>query len=154
MRDFFRTLIRPDHEESPERAEIARAANLIQVGEFQILQLAYHDWHGHDLSPDAANLLFSTFMLDGQVPHWAHRYARKIFTRDATGTLNDHDPSYHRYDSDYHAHPQQGVGRFCIASAAVAATVFGGIWVSHLSVGEGTSYLPPYFEAKELTPRR
>ena len=42
MTGFFQTLIQPDREEHPERALIARAANLLQVGEFQLLQLAYH----------------------------------------------------------------------------------------------------------------
>ena len=49
MQGFFKTLIRPDQEEDPERTLVARAANVLQVGEFQLLQLAYHEWHGHDL---------------------------------------------------------------------------------------------------------
>ncbi|MCH7542778.1 MAG: hypothetical protein IIB65_03995, partial [Proteobacteria bacterium] len=46
MSNLFQTLMRPDREESEQRAEVARAANLLQLGEFQLLQLAYHDWHG------------------------------------------------------------------------------------------------------------
>lgn len=40
---LLKTLFNPEHDEHPERAEIARAANLLQVGEFQLLQLAYKD---------------------------------------------------------------------------------------------------------------
>ena len=46
--NLFETLIHPDREEHPERAEVARAANLLQIGEFQLLQLAYQDWFGTD----------------------------------------------------------------------------------------------------------
>lgn len=35
--NFFDVLIHPNREENPERAEVARAANLLQVGEFQLL---------------------------------------------------------------------------------------------------------------------
>ena len=40
---FFKALLRPDREEleSKEKAVISAAANLLQIGEFQLLQLAY-----------------------------------------------------------------------------------------------------------------
>ena len=45
MKKFIRTLLRPDREETNLGAdEIARAANILQIGEFQLLQLAYKDW--------------------------------------------------------------------------------------------------------------
>ena len=34
---LLKTLIQPDHDENQERAEVADAANLLQVGEFQLL---------------------------------------------------------------------------------------------------------------------
>ena len=49
MINFIKTLVRPDQEEDPERTVVARAANILQVGEFQLLQLAYHDWYGQEL---------------------------------------------------------------------------------------------------------
>lgn len=154
MHGFFKTLIRPDREETPERAEIANAANLIQVGVFQLLQLAYRDWHGHELAPKAADRLFGAYMLDGLVPHWARHYARHIFALDAAGMLDDTDPRYHRYDSDYRTHTPDGVRQFCIAALAITVFVGGGLWMSHLATGGNTSFLPPYFDEKELTPRR
>lgn len=43
--NFWETLLHPDKEEleNPERRVIANAANILQVGEFQLLQLAYRD---------------------------------------------------------------------------------------------------------------
>ncbi len=47
--NLFETLFHPDREEHPERKEVARAANLLQVGEFQLLQLAYKDWFDKEI---------------------------------------------------------------------------------------------------------
>jgi len=42
---FVRTLLCPEREETNlEADEIARAANILQIREFQLLQLAYKDW--------------------------------------------------------------------------------------------------------------
>ena len=68
MTTFFQTLIRPDREESAQRAEVAKAANLLQVGEFQFLQLAYSEWHGEEMSEELINHLFMAYMLYDQVP--------------------------------------------------------------------------------------
>ena len=68
--DFFKTLIRPDHEKYPERAQVGRAANLLQVGEFQFLQLAYREWFGHDMPTAMFNRLFDSYMLGDGVPYW------------------------------------------------------------------------------------
>ena len=40
MNGLLKTLIKPDWDDSPKRTEIIQAANLIQVGEFQLIQLA------------------------------------------------------------------------------------------------------------------
>ena len=57
--NFFDVLLHPDREELEigERALVGMAANILQVGEFQVLQLAYMEWFGKDL-PEA--LVFET----------------------------------------------------------------------------------------------
>ena len=71
MMNLFQTLMRPDKEESElgERMLVAKAANMLQVGEFQLLQLAYRDWHDKDLSESLITILFSSYMLKDEVPH-------------------------------------------------------------------------------------
>ena len=49
MKDFFQTLLKPDWDDNPKKSEILLAANKLEVGEFQFLQLAYKEWHGHEL---------------------------------------------------------------------------------------------------------
>ena len=102
MPSFFETLIRPDKEEHEERALVARAANFLEIGEFQILQIAYYEWFGEEM-PEAMNdQIFRTFMMQNQVPHWARHFARQIIDQEAKGTLDERAPYYHRYDSDYY----------------------------------------------------
>ena len=52
MNGFFKTLLKPDWDDDPKRSEIIYAANLIQVGEFQLIQLAYKSWYRQELSED------------------------------------------------------------------------------------------------------
>ena len=147
---LLQTLLRPDHDDAPERAEVARAANLLQIGEFQLLQLAYRDWHDHDMPPALVDGLFDRYMLHNQVPHWARHYARRIIDLDSQGQLDDSDPAYHRYDPNYVTHVPQGRRRFAMAVTIVAGFLCGGILVGHYAGGEGTSILPPYFDKGEF----
>ena len=45
MTSLFQTLMKPDREDpgNGDQADVARAANILMVGEFQLLQLAYFD---------------------------------------------------------------------------------------------------------------
>jgi hypothetical protein len=150
--NFFQTLLRPDLEDEPDKALIGRAANLLQVGEFQFLQLAYREWHGENL-PDALNgPLFSQFMLYDRVPMWARHYARRIVELDRQGRLDDSDPRFHQFDNDYRTTAPHGVRHFALAASMIAVVLVGGIVVSDLSTDRGTSILPPYFDEKELAP--
>ncbi len=149
--NLFETLLHPDREEHPERGEVARAANLLQVGEFQLLQLAYEDWFDKDMPSGECDRLFGAYMLHNQVPHWARRYARHIIGLDVVGMLNDRDPTYHRYDPNFQPRRlPNGVRGFCAASAAIILFIGGGIWLSHLTADHTSQILPPYFSDKVI----
>ena len=150
MTTFLQTLIRPDKEESAQRTEVAKAANLLQVGEFQFLQLAYSEWHGEEMPEELINNLFMSYMLHDQVPYWAGHHAHQILELDRRGELNDRAPAYHRYDKDYSKIRPRDVKRFTVTAAIMVSILTGIVWLSHLVAGESTSFLPPYFEKKEL----
>ena len=154
MKDFVRTLMRPDREEDPEQTVVAQAANILQVGEFQLLQLAYHEWHGEDFSERQSHLLFDAYMLQGEVPHWAREYAERIIRQDEIDMIDDNEPAYHRYDRDYVTHVPQGVRHFTIACLLLASVMVVSILVGHLAGSNATSILPPFFEQEQLAPSR
>jgi hypothetical protein len=150
--NFFRVLLNPESEETehPDRKLVGSAANLLQVGEFQLLQLAYHQWFGKDLPQEFISSLFTAYMMHHQVPPWARHYARSILERHLSGQLNTNDPTYHRYDNDYVRKLPIGLARFLLAIALVAFIMLASIFVASLVKKEATSILPPYFEPKEL----
>ena len=55
MTSLLKTLIKPDIDDSPKRSEILNAANLLQVGEFQLIQLAYKVWYKKELPEEKIN---------------------------------------------------------------------------------------------------
>ncbi len=150
MKDFIKTLLRPDQEEDPERNIIARAANILEVGEFQLLQLAYRDWHGQELPVALCDQLFQAYMLHNEIPTWARHYARRIIEDGESGRINHRDPFYHRYDREYVTHVSQGVRRFTIATMFLAIVLVGSLFAGHFAVGEGVSLLPPYFDQDDF----
>ena len=139
--------LRPDLEEAQQgQNEIAEAANILQTGEFQILQLAYYDWHGRELPEAATDRLFAAYMIHNQVPDWALYYARRILERAMAGALDVDNPAYHRYDREYITHVPDGVRRFWIAVFWCAAAIVGALAITATFVEEPASILPPYFE--------
>ena len=61
MNGLLKTLIKPDWNDSPKISEIIQAVNLIQIGEFQLIQLAYKTWYKEDLPEDKVNNIFSGY---------------------------------------------------------------------------------------------
>lgn len=155
---LIQTLLTPGYDEDPDRALCARAANLIQVGEFQLVQLAHYDWFGRDMTDAEGNGLFTTYMVHSRVPHWARHYARRIIALDEAGNLDDQDPVYHRFDPDGLRPVSVALWRCVLSGAAVAVCVSAFLWISFEMTGDtsakATSILPPYFTEDELTPRR
>jgi len=96
--NFVDTLLNPDRDEFPNRTMAVNGANLLQIGEFQFLRLAFVHWHGRNMRADESNAVFDSFMIHNEVPDWALMYARKIEQLDQDNRLNDSDPNYHRYD--------------------------------------------------------
>lgn len=152
MASFLQTMLRPDREEDPEKAVVARAANLLQIGEFQLLQLAYHDWFGEEMAAGAGDEVFRAYMLRGDVPAWARRYARRIIVKEELNDLDDRDPGYHRYDCDYYKALPLGARRLAWAVCCLTFVMAGILSVGLIAPVPVTSILPPYFTEKELTP--
>ena len=152
MSSLLQTLMHPDREEKEmkERLVVISAANQLQVGEFQLLQLAYKEWHDQDLPEALISHLFTSYMLDNEVPHWARHYARRILDLHERGENDDTSPSFPPLDHDTHPPMPRGVQRFCVATAGVLLAIFGSIYVANQVVGQSTSLLQPFFDEEEF----
>ena len=82
MNNFFKTLIEPDWDDTPKKSEIIQAANLIQIGEFQLIQLAYKAWYEKDLTEEEIKKIFNEYMVSGIIPIWVTYYAADIIKLD------------------------------------------------------------------------
>ncbi len=58
MNGLLKTLIKPDWDDNPKRSEILLAANLLHIGEFQLIQLAYKVWYNEDLPENKIDKIF------------------------------------------------------------------------------------------------
>ncbi|MDJ0945999.1 MAG: hypothetical protein QNJ30_21335 [Kiloniellales bacterium] len=171
MPNFLQTLIRPDQDENEDRALIAHAANILEIGEFQLLQLAYYEWHGCDMPEAQTDTIFHGFMMQNRVPHWAKHFARRVLEHEERDELNARHPYFHRYDSEYHRAAALGSRRLAIALCVIMLAVGGGILVSHFAThgtaatatraapvdtakpsAPATSVTPPFFSEEELRP--
>ena len=153
--NFWQTLLHPDKEEleNPERRVIVNAANILQIGEFQLLQLAYGDWHGEDLPEGQMDQLFKSYMIDGVAPFWARHYARKIIAEEQAGDLDYNQRQYHRFDCDYTAKTPFDARSIAFALGFMAMIIGGGVVISTFEADPGTSMFPPYLSDAELHPQ-
>ncbi len=147
---LLRTLLQPDYEEYPERALIGNAANILQIGEFQLLQLAYFEWYDHDMSDTVTHTMFQAYMVDGKVPQWARQFAQKVVEKSESGTIDINHEYFHRYDQDRRTEVASGVKQFVIASSVIVGLLGGGLVLGHLTAEKGTSVLPPYFDDRDF----
>ncbi len=150
MNGLLKTLMRPDREENPEKSAIAQAANILQIGEFQVLQLAYQEWYGQEMADHISDRMFKIHMLHGRVPEWAEKFAMRIIRQAEIGLIDSSDPQYHRFDQEYVTHVPQGVRHFTMACLVLAAVLVAALFLGEVSGGKATSILPPYFQEKEL----
>ncbi len=150
--NFFDTLLNPDMDEFPNRTLVVNGANLLEVGEFQFLQLAFAHWHGRDMRADEANAVFDSFMIHSEVPGWALMYARKIEQLDRDGQLDENDPHYHRFDIA----PASTAAKLSPQAGFLAALVFlvgtlGGAFALASQSAECAGEFPPCLSSSEIT---
>lgn len=147
---LLRALLRPDYDENPERSKISHAANILQIGEFQLLQLAYKECYNEEMTPEQCDLVFRYYMMQGRIPAWAKSFAERVIDHDERGVLNPMHPHFHQFDRDFRTSVPKGVRHFTMVSLALAAFLIGAVWISQMAVeGRVTTWFPPYFEEDE-----
>ncbi|KPJ93332.1 MAG: hypothetical protein AMJ53_07460 [Gammaproteobacteria bacterium SG8_11] len=57
---------------------LTKAANILDISEYEVLSRAYAHWHGSDAPKSILQLTFSTYLKTQELPHWAKHYALQI----------------------------------------------------------------------------
>ena len=157
MSGLLKTLIKPDWDDNPKRSEILNAANLLQIGEFQLIQLAYKVWFREDLPENKINKIFEEYMIRGIIPIWATYYAKDIIKLDNANILNGYDEKYHVYDHEFgeYIYDDRLRIRRGIQYATIIILVFVIIHfmaINYVNVEESASFYPPYIEKRVVYP--
>ena len=155
MNGLLKTLIKPDWNESPKRSEILHAANLLQIGEFQLIQLAYKVWYKENLPEDKINNIFSEYRIAGIIPIWVIAYAMDILKLDQANVLDSYNEKYHVYDHEFGAYiydNKQRRRRGVLYATLIVIVFIASHYMAINYVEEPASFYPPYIEKRVVYP--
>ena len=157
MNGLLHTLIKPDWDDNPKRSKILHAANLLQIGEFQLIQLAYKVWFKENLPENKINKIFEEYMIREIIPIWATYYAKDIIKLDDANVLNGYDEKYHVYDHEFGEYiyddkrrRKRGILYTTIIILVFIITHF--MAIKYVEVEESASFYPPYIEKRIIYP--
>ena len=157
MNGLFKTLVKPDWDDNPKRSEILHAANLLHIGEFQLIQLSYKSWYNEDLPEDKINKIFSEYMVTGIIPIWVTDYAQNILKLNKANVLDSFNDKYHVYDHEFgkYISSEKQRRRRGIFYALIVGVVF--IASHYMAINyvadEGSAgFYPPYVEKRVVYP--
>jgi len=147
--------MKPDWDDDPKRYEILYAANLLQIGEFQLIQLAYNIWFKKKLPENKINKIFEEYMIKGIVPIWVTYYAKDIIKLDNANVLNGYDEKYHIYDHEFGEqiyNDRQRKKRGIQYTIIIVFVFFISHYMATNYVEEAASFYPPYIEKRVVYP--
>ncbi len=155
MNGFLKTLAKPDWDDNPKRSEILSAANILHIGEFQLIQLAYKVWYKEELPEEKIDKIFSEYMVTGIIPIWVTYYAKDIIKLDSANVLNSFDEKYHIYDHEFGAYIQNEKQRkkrgIFYATIIVFVFILTHFWAATY-FEEPADFFPPYIEKSVVYP--
>ena len=155
MNGLVKTLIKPDWDDNPKRSQILHAANLLQIGEFQLIQLAYKVWYNQDLPEEKISKIFSEYMVSGIIPIWVTYYANDIIKMENASVLNSYDKKYHIYDHEFGGYiynDKQRKRRGIFYTTIIALVFIGTHYMAANYVEEPAGFYPPYIEKSVVYP--
>ena len=144
-------------DDNPKGSEILHAANLLQIGEFQLIQLAYKTWYKEDLPEKKINKIFSEYMVTGIIPIWVTYYAKDIIKMEKANVLNSYDEKYHVYDHEFGedlSNEQKRKKRGIFYTLIIIIVfIFSHYMAIHYVADEGSAgFYPPYIEKRVVYP--
>ncbi len=155
MSGLLKTLIKPDRDDNPKRSEILQAANILHIGEFQLIQLAYKVWYREDLPEEKINNIFSEYMVTGIIPVWVTSYAQDILKLNKANVLDAYNDKYHVYDHEFgeFIHNDQQRKRRGIFYVIIIGLMFIASHYMAINYAEDPAgFYPPYIEKRIVYP--
>ena len=157
MDGLLKTLIKPDWDDNPKRSDILHAANLLHVGEFQLIQLAYKTWYNENLPEDKINKIFSEYMITGIIPIWVTYYAQDILKLDKVNVLDSYNEKYHVYDHEFGDYISNDIQRkrrgiFYVLIIGIVFVTIHYMAIEYVEDEGSAGFYPPYIEKRVVYP--
>ena len=157
MDGLLKTLIKPDWDDNPKRSEILHAANLLHIGEFQLIQLSYKSWYNEDLPEDKINKIFSEYMITGIIPIWVTDYSQNILKLNKANVLDSFNDKYHVYDHEFGKYistekqrRRRGIFYTLIVGIVFIASHY--MAINYVEDEGSAGFYPPYVEKRVVYP--
>ncbi len=83
--DFKRSPVDPLLD--PHSRDVIEAAGLLEISEFNLMAMAYHEWYGRPADQKTLERYFCPYMFGSPPPFWAHRLAKEVLELDDRGEL-------------------------------------------------------------------
>lgn len=107
----------------PRARQVIEAAAILEISEYELLAMAFREWHGRPPRGEDLDPLFGPYMLDGVTPYWAVSLARQVISLYEHGRLRE---SRFRAPARPPATPRDIVTG--IAQSLLLLALFGLIW--------------------------
>ena len=79
---FLKAFLCSDATNKQDRAMVTSVANLLDIGEFQLLQIAFRHWYGREMQPYEQDAFFHDVFILGKTPAFLRHLSRRIYFRD------------------------------------------------------------------------
>ena len=79
---FLKAFLCSDVAAKQDRMMVTSAANLLDIGEFQLLQIAFRQWYGREMQSDEQDKFFHDVFILGKTPAFLRHLSRRIYFRD------------------------------------------------------------------------
>lgn len=104
--------------------EIIAACNCLDVGEYQLFELAHRDWYGEGANIKKLTRCFANYLNGQPAPFWVYHYARKILKLNRIRELNPNDAKYHKYDYNYKSPVSKTTGAVIVLAVLIVIAAF------------------------------
>ena len=86
---FFKAFLCSDAANKQDRMMVTSVANRLDIGEFQLLQIAFQHWYGREMQPEEQDEFFHDVFILGKTPAFLRHLSRRIYMRDIEWGLHE-----------------------------------------------------------------
>lgn len=87
LKSRLRSLAYPRQPMHDDCLDVACAAALLQISEFQFFHLAHVQWFGKSIPDNTMESFFSEYLFGDAIPHWVRQLSRKVLNLYKQGNL-------------------------------------------------------------------